>query len=126
MNTAVALLIALTTSLGCSVHAGLSNAPALGTRPGGERQGHDVVANGAESCQRHAPASPLRGHLPPCQSEAPASPVASPRLPEAMQPADYDLVHVRLRTCHVKTRGEPFAIILRQQEWTVECVDDTR
>jgi hypothetical protein len=78
MNTAavVALLAFAWVSDGCSLHAGLSNAPALGATPGAPRRVHDVIANGEDSCQRLGTGSPLRGHAPPCEREAaPRSPV---------------------------------------------------
>jgi|HubBroStandDraft_1064217.scaffolds.fasta_scaffold303985_2 hypothetical protein len=78
MNTAVgvALLALAWLSHGCSVHAGLSNAPTLGATPMAPRRAHDVIANGNESCERLSSGSPLRGHAPPCEREAaPTSPV---------------------------------------------------
>jgi hypothetical protein len=58
--------------LGCvRVQPGLANAPALGTTPGADgRQhdrGHDVIANGEDSCGRQLDdAGPLRNRVPPC------------------------------------------------------------
>jgi hypothetical protein len=71
MNTAlvVALLALAWVSDGCSVHAGLSNAPTLGATPGAPRRVHDVIANGDDSCERLGSGSPLRGHAPPCERE---------------------------------------------------------
>jgi len=75
--TVVVAMIALASvSSGCSVHAGLSNAPTLGATPGASRRVHDVIANGTDSCERLGSGSPLRGHEPSCDGEAaPRSPV---------------------------------------------------
>jgi hypothetical protein len=72
MNTAVgvALLALAWLSEGCSVHAGLSNAPTFGATPVAPRRVHDVIANGDDSCERLGSGSPLRGHAPPCEREA--------------------------------------------------------
>lgn len=62
-----ALLILLLAGAGCGqTEIGLASAPALGgaqIEPGRLR---DVIANGAESCNRGGGGSPLRGHIPPC------------------------------------------------------------
>jgi hypothetical protein len=72
----VALIALVSVSSGCSVHAGLSNAPILGSTPGATRRVHDVVANGTDSCERHGSGSPLRGREPSCDGEvAPRTPV---------------------------------------------------
>jgi hypothetical protein len=72
----VALIALVSVSTGCSVHAGLANAPTLGATPGAPRRVHDVIANGTDSCERLGLGSPLRGHEPSCDGEvAPRSSV---------------------------------------------------
>jgi hypothetical protein len=51
-----------------TIHPGLANVPALGTRPIADASVHDVVANGRDSCERGLGPGPLRYQLPPCRS----------------------------------------------------------
>jgi hypothetical protein len=71
-------------SFGCSasVEPGLANAPRLGGTGLADESVHDVIANGADSCGRHAERGPLRYRVPPCPTvtsgSASTSPIAAP------------------------------------------------
>ena len=67
-------------ALGCgatSVVPGLANAPALGGAQIADPRGHDVIANGLDSCGTHLDPGPLRYRVPPCPSVVPVTPKIS-------------------------------------------------
>jgi hypothetical protein len=69
----VAIWIAATAlslaACGERVEAGLANAPSM-QRSSRPRSGHDVIANGDESCPRSASGTdPLVNRIPPCNEE---------------------------------------------------------
>jgi hypothetical protein len=65
--TTGALVVTYLVTAGCggAVQVGLANAQSLGSSPAADDLGHDVVADGAESCGAGG-ASPLRGRQTAC------------------------------------------------------------
>lgn len=134
------LLALVAVSVGCSVHPGLSNAPALGAVPPSGGRDHDVVANGRDSCERVGGGSPLREHLPPCDSDSSPEPPPLPsglaalvhmgfRRPD-LAPAGLEFLNLRWARCSRTLRPED-AYALRdptvlpgfpESEWRMSCI----
>lgn len=126
------LFVVALTSLGCTVHPGLANAPALGTVPPSNGHEHDVIANGRDSCERSGGGSPLRAHLPPCESAEPIVHVGA--LPEPQPATGFEFMYLRWVQCsrldeyedgyavrEAVAVGEPFP----RPTWSNRCVDWT-
>ncbi|HXX67546.1 MAG TPA: hypothetical protein VEK07_10210 [Polyangiaceae bacterium] len=98
-RTSPLFAIAVTT-LGCSVHPGLANAPALGTVPPSGGHEHDAVANGRDSCERFGGGSPLRPHLPPCEGDGFSQPILRVgAVPEPRPATDFEFMYLRWVRC---------------------------